>query len=210
MLKNNKYINLISDVAMILSNFILIFLQGKIMYRTGFSIIFTTAVFSGYIYWIFSNKSKFKILVNIIFVLLILMQTRTLNQYFYNDYKRYEKDKVVANQIGLDIVRNYDYKEKKIIYFIPKNTAENYFQINEDNGSSIYIWGFYGFEQYSVEITKFINNFGYNFENSTIEDYKNAREKYDKIDMKSEEKSKPIIEIDNYIIINLQKYGLFL
>lgn len=60
-----------------------------------------------------------------------------------------------------------------------------------------------------TETTKFINNFGYNFQyNSEAENYDEFRrtffEKYD--DLIQEKIKEEIIEVDNYIIVNVSNY----
>ena len=49
------------------------------------------------------QQEEMKYVLTIFLVWLIIIQTRTLNQYFYNDYKRYEKE-----------ISEYEYQNKLI------------------------------------------------------------------------------------------------
>lgn len=197
---------IITVLGIILSNFILIIIQlVSILYRTQFSFIITTAFLCMYIYTILKDKKILKYIINVIAILLIIWQTRMLNQYFYNDYKRYEREKNVANDIALNIVKQYDY-ESKPICFIKNKKTQDIFKINKDNGNYVIGWGVKAFEIKGFEIIKFINDLGYNFICATNEQSDEAIEKYNNLEQ--DQKEEAVIEIDNYIIVNLDFYNL--
>lgn len=199
--KINQNNRLFVTLAIIFSNFILIIVQVKLLYRTQFSWILTVAFFSIYIYKTFENKKILKNIISILFVFLIIYQTRYLSQLFYEDYQRYEKDKIIANSVAIDIVKNTDYENKPIMYIKElKNTITT---TNLDT-KSIIDWGLNAFNEKGTEITKFINNFGYEFIIITEEQYIEAKKQYDNLDEKT--KNQNIIELENYIIVNLEKY----
>ena len=75
---------------------------------------------------------------------------------------------------------------------------------NYDNGYSVFLWGLNAFEKKGEEITKFINYFGYEFLIATQEQYEDATEQYN--ELTDEEKKNNIVELENYIIVNLEKY----
>lgn len=199
--KTNKNNRMLVTLAIIFSNFILIVVQVKLLYRTQFSWILTTAFFALYIYKIFANKKVLKYIINIVFVFLIIYQTRNLSQLFYEDYKRFEKDKTMANQIAIDLVQNTDYENKPIAYI--KELEDTITTTNIDT-KNIIDWGLNAFNENGTEITKFINNFGYTFLNISKEEYTQAKEQYELLD--EETKNKNIIELEDYIIVNLEKY----
>lgn len=199
--KINKNNRLLITLAIIFSNFVLIVVQVKLLYRTQFSWILTTAFFGLYIYKTFANKKVLKYIINIGFVFLIICQTRNLNQLFYQDYQRYEKDKMLANEIAMDIVKDTDYKNKPIVYI--KELKDTITTTNIDT-KSVIDWGLNAFNENGAEITKFINNFGYTFLTISKEEYTEAKEQYEMLD--EETKNKNIIELEDYIIVNLEKY----
>ena len=132
---------------------------------------------------------------------LIICQTRNLNQLFYQDYQRYEKDKMIANEIAMDIVKDTDYENKPIAYI--KELKDTITTTNIDT-KSVIDWGLNAFNENGTELTKFINNFGYTFLTVSKEEYKEAKELYEVLD--EETKNKNIIELEDYIIVNLEKY----
>lgn len=197
----NKNERLITMLLIVFSNFILIIMQVEILYRIQFSWILTKAFLVLYIYKIFENKKILKYIINIVIVFLIIFQTRNLNQIFYEDYKRYEKEKTIANEIAMDIVRKTDYENKPIAYM---NSLKNMDQTDNEDIKSIINWGAIAFYEKGTEATKFINNFGYNFLSISKEEYEEAKEQYEVLD--EETKNKNIIELQDYIIVNLEKY----
>ena len=199
--KTKKNGRLLAISFMIFSNLILIIMQVKILYRTQFSWILTTAFLILYLYKIVRNKKVLKYIVDVIIVLLIIYQTRNLNQIFYKDYKRFEKDKNIANEIIMDIVKETDYKDKPIAYINSLGSVE---QSGNDDIKSIMTWGFDAFHEKGIEITKFINNMGYDFLTISNEKYEEALKQYKLLD--AETKNKCVIELNDYIIVNLEKY----
>ena len=196
----NKNGRLITMLLIIFSNLILIIMKVEILYRIQFSWILTTAFLVLYIYKIFENKKIFKYIINIVIVFLIIFQTRNLNQIFYKDYKRFEKEKAIANEIAMDIIKETDYENKPIAYI---NTLDMS-QSNNEDIESIINWGVGAFYEKGTEITKFINNFGYDFLSISKEEYEEVKEQYEVLD--EETKNKKIIELQDYIIVNLEKY----
>lgn len=207
-IKKKQIFKILIILCIILTNFILIFTQAKIMFRTQFSWILTIAFEVYIIYKTLNNIKYTKYIVNIVVILMILMQSRELSQLFYNDYKRYEKDKVVANEIAIDLERETNYKEKYIVYYADDKERKTIFSIGQDNGTSIISWGVVAFDELATETTDFINSLGYEFlyptRNMSLEELK---EVYENLDDKTKEKN--VIELEDYIIVNLDKYGLF-
>lgn len=211
LIKTSKVSRMVMFLGIIFTNFILIILQFKVLYRIQFSWVLTSAFLGMYIYQTLCDKKILKYVINIIAILLIVIQTRTLNQYFYNDYKRYEKEKLIANDIALEVVKNCDYKNKPLVYITRKTGdekgKENEFLINNDNGKSVIEWGMEAFCEYEIETTDFINELGYNFLYTSKEQIQSTVEKYNNLD--EETKKQTIIELDDCIIVDLDKYYLF-
>ncbi len=186
---------------MIFSNLILIIIQIKIMYRIEFSWILTTAFLILYLYKIVENRKTLKYVVNIIIIFLIIFQTKNLNQIFYKEYIRFEKEKNVATEIATDITKNTNYENKPIVYV---NTLKNIKQDNNEDIKSIINCGKDAFNECGIETTKFINHMGYNFLVTTKSKYKEMLNQYELLD--DETKNKNIIELEDCIIVNLDKY----
>lgn len=206
-IKNKQISKILIVLGIILTNFILIFAQAKIMFRTQFSWILTITFEIYIIYKTLNNIKYTKHIVNIVVILMILMQSRQLSQLFYNDYKRYEKDKVIANEIAIDLVKETNYKEKYIVYYTYNNERDTIFSTGQDNGTSIISWGVEAFDELATEITDFINSLGYEFLYPTGEmDLEELKAVYESLD--DETKEKNVIELEDYIIVNLDKYEL--
>lgn len=203
-LKTNKLSKLVILVGTFLTNFIFIVLLTILLFRMQFSWIVTTAFMGLYIYQKFTNKEKLKYIINMCAILLIIVQTRMLNQYFYNDYKRYEKEKYIANDIAINVMKTTDYKNKPILCITTEPKDHNIYEINGDNGLRIFQWGITAFDESQTEITKFINEQGYEFLYITDKESKKAKEKFKNLD--EETKNKNIIELDDVIVINLKCY----
>ena len=208
-IKEKQISKILIVIAMILTNFILIFMQANIFFRMQFSWVLTIA-FEVYLIYDAVCKSKIKwskYIVSAMIILLIIVQSRQLNQLFYNDYKRYEHEKVLANEIAIDLVRETNYKEKYIVYYANDIYRNTIFKLDEDD-RSIIAWGAYAFDELAIETTDFINSLGYNFlyPNSEM-DLKQLKQVYE--GLPDEMKNENIIELDEYIIVNLDKYSLF-
>ena len=196
--KENKVFRLLMALGLVTVNFALIILQGTVMLRTEFSWILSSSLISAYIYESLSNKKVLKIISIIVFIWLIIIQTHTINNLFYKEYKRYEYEKQVANDIGLSITKNNDYKTKPVIFI-------NLEQKNNDKGL-VFKWGMTSFLEYGTEITKFINNFGYNLINGSLAEHREAVSEYKNLSI--EERKQTIIETNKYIIVNLENYDI--
>ena len=208
LLKTSNSLRTLSFLGIILSNFIIPILQLEIVHRTLFSLIITIAILGAYIYNYFCTKKNLKYVVNVLTILLVLHQTKLLNDFFVNDYKRYEREKLIANNIAVEIVNNYDYENKPLIFYIEKPTEvqQKYGRIHRENSVSIIWWGISAFAKPQEEAIKFVNYFGYSFKFPTEEQVENANLEYGKLE---EDKKKSIVEFDDYIVVNLEKYDFF-
>ena len=87
--KSKNAFKLFILLGMILSNFILIVLTIMVLYRIQFSWILTTAFLGLYFYCLSRKHKKLHYVVITILIFIIVLQTKNLNQLFFNDYKRY-------------------------------------------------------------------------------------------------------------------------
>ena len=208
LLKTNNSLRTLSFLGMIFANFIIPILQLSIVHRTLFSLIITIAILGAYVYNCFCTKKNLKYVLNICAILLILHESRMLNNFFVNDYKRYEREKVVANSIAIEVVNNYDFENKPLVFYIekPAEVQQKYGRIHKENSISIMWWGLTAFDKPQEETIKFVNYLGYSFKFPTKEQVENAKEEYNNL---KEDEKKNIVEFDNYIVVNLEKYDFF-
>ena len=204
-IKTKKASRLICVLGMILANFVLIVILLTVLFRTQFSWFITTAFMGLYIYQTLYNKKVIGVITKIVLAMLIITQTRLLNQYFYNDYKRYEREKVIANDIALNVIKNCDYKNKPLICLYTQEEKKKY-HINMDNGSSVITWGMAAFKEIQTELTRFINEQGYDFLYITRQQCEKVYEEY--IGFDKETRNRYLIELDDVIIVNLNAYDL--
>lgn len=70
-------------------------------------------------------------------------------------------------------------------------------------GETIIYWSSYAFSEPGVEMTKFINSLGYNFNERQIkiEEYKESLKEYYALDDKTKEQE--IVETDKYIYVKI-------
>ena len=204
LIRTSKSARTIGALGIIFSNFILIAVFLTVLYRMQFSWIVSTGFLGLYVYQSLENRNVLKYISRIAAVLLIIIQTRSLNQYFYNDYKRYEKEKIIANDIAINVMKNCDYKNKPLLCIIQDETKGRKYRINSDNGYSLIKWGVGAFEEYQTELTKFINEQGYNFLYITDDDANAAYTSFYELD--EERKKEYIVELENVIIVNMDYY----
>ena len=201
--KTSKCIKLLLLLGVIFSNFVLIIMQGDIKYRTLFSWSIVTGFLAMYIFININKNKLIKYVVVTAIILVVIVQSRSLNQQFYAEYKKYEKEKALAIEIARDLGEIETCKEKPLVYVITKVNPQ-YYVADSDNGAPVLIWGSRAFGQYGIETTKFINHFGFSFKYATEEDYNQAMQEYEQLD--ETQKDKYLIETSTCIIVNLDKY----
>lgn len=196
----NKNIYLVPILLVILvSCFIINILQAYLILRINTCWIIAIAFFTTYLLSNI-NKETLNLIISAILIIMIFYHTRTMNQLFYNDYTRYEKEANYAYSIAYEIIKTCTDTSKPIVYHYTELNGIHQSQINEVNGKSVFNWGAYGFEIPGMEITKFINSLGFNFNIGN-------KELFDKVqtDIKNNniiiEKNKQIYETDNYILV---------
>lgn len=202
-IKQKQYVSILLMLGIILSNFILIVLQITVMYRIQFSWLLTIGFLGMYIFMQTRKNTILKYITSIILLLLIIIQTNNINNEFYEEHKRFEKEKYIANEIGMDVIECENYEQKKVIFHLEK-LPEYVFDNNIDNKTYVLTWGTFAFREYVAETTKFINNFGYDIKPGTMEEYARITIEYE--DEFNDNKDKKVFEINNYIIVNLYKY----
>ena len=133
-------------LGVIFSSFLLIVVQGVIMYRVQFSWTITVAFLCMYIFVQAKKIKSLKYIVAILLIWLIIIQTNTLNDFFYNEYRRFEREKVAAYEIARDIKNCENYQDKTIVY-IAKERVINQFYYPIDNKTLVLQWGTYAFDE---------------------------------------------------------------
>ena len=199
LIKKKNVIRFLSVMMIIISNLLLIILQGLVLYRTELSFVITIAFAWLYLFQMAFVTKYFRNIFIILTILFTLFQTQVISKMFYTEYKKFEQEKNIATNIGFDVMKNFDYKNKPLLYTGVDNESDNGFVLK---------FGIYAFNEVGVETTKFINNFGFNFK--YVEPTKSKiKEALNELDTLTEEqKENNIVETDKFIIINLSKYGI--
>ena len=197
--KKRNWMILIIYIAMFLSNFAISMLKLEdVLYRTcaswGLFVAFVVTVF----YVICSKYKITKILAGIAICILVLQQSKTLNQLFYNDYTRYQKDLHIAYELIYDLEKDYDISKPLIITGKPYKGIGGYGA--QSNSLSVLWWGQKAFGKNGSEFIKFLNSLGYNFKIPTYEKYEERKSETENMESYPHEGS--IKELDDCIVIN--------
>lgn len=197
--KKKKFILIPLMICVILSNFIINILQVRILYRIDTSWSIAIAFFAVFIL-ININEKTINNIMSALFCIIILFQTKQMNQAFYNDYVRYKKEANYAYSLANGIIAKCEDTNKPLVYLYKKHDGTHQNQINADNGWSLINWSSWAFGEPGSEMTKFINSLGYNFNIATneqrgkvINDLNNSSLK-----LRNDEN---IYETDKYIVI---------
>ncbi len=183
-----------------LSNISLSVMQGTVSpYRT----CMTFALFVGFVFMILYNQisnTSFKKILSLFVFIIVVIQSKNLNQRFYNDYKRYCQDKQVAIQTATII--NYEFDNSKPIVFLGGLGAYPNIEVGQTNGLSVINWGVLAFRENSTELLNFMMMHGYAFNQATDEQVEDAKKK--SADMAVYPKKGYIKEFEDYIAV---KFG---
>lgn len=198
-IKEKRLILIPIMLTIVLSNFIINLLQIRVLYRINTSWSIAIAFFSIFIIMNINDKTINRI-VSAIFCIIVLFQTKQMNQAFYNDYVRYKKDANYGYYLANAIINECTDTTKPVVYLYQKRDGIHQNRINIDNGWSIFDWGAGAFGEPGAEITKFINSLGYNFKIATNEQREEAIYNLysSRFEINSNDK---IYETDKYIVV---------
>ena len=197
--KKKNWMILIIFIAMFLSNFAISMLQlDSVLYRTCTSWGLFVAVIVMVAYKFLSEYKITKILAIIMIGMLVLQQTKTLNQLFYNDYMRYQKDLHIAYELIYDLEKDYDTSKPLVIMGTPYKGIGKYGA--QSNSLSVLWWGKKAFNDNGREFIKFLNSLGYDFKVPTDEEYEKGKIEAEK--MGNYPKAGSIKELEDCIVIN--------
>ena len=190
---------IISYAGMFIVNFSFVFIQlFGVLYRASQSWGLFVAIIIAVAY---NHLSEFKITKNIsifLIFILIMLQTKNLNQLFYNDYIRYQRDLAIAYELIDDLETSYDISKPLVIMGTPKKgIGRSGAQVNS---LSVLWWGKKAFDDNGYEFIKFLNSLGYEFKKPTDEQYGKGLNIYKTMERYPENGS--IRELDDCIIIN--------
>jgi len=200
-IKNKNYSYIILNVIIILTNFSMIFIQTRVLYRTNTSWPMLLAFGILYIILYFRKDNVIENIIITISSFIILFNSMQLTLAFYNDYLRYKREKNIAYDIANTIMRTCEDRKKPLIFIQYDGEGIQGNSINVDNGWSIINWGVSAFGEYGTETVKFINSLGYNFICATNEEYEEGYNEF--IKFQDKYKKDFIIEMDKYIIVKV-------
>lgn len=197
--KKEDITSLLIYIFMVLSNFAISILQLKeVLYRTCISWgLFVAVIF--FVFYIKMSKYKVTKILSIIFItILVLQQSRTLSQLFYNDYLRYQRDLEIAFDLIDDLETDYDISKPLVIMGTPKKGMGKYGA--QVNSLSVLWWGKKAFNDNGAEFIKFLNSLGYDFKRPNDEQYEKG--KVEAETMSEYPKDGSIVELEDCIVIN--------
>ena len=197
--RKKNWMILVIFIAMFLSNFAISILQlDAVLYRTCTSWGLFVAIIVLMLYKFLSEYKITKILACLVIGILVLQQSKTLNQLFYNDYKRYQKDLHIAYDLVYNLEKDYDISKPLVIMGTPYKGMGDYGA--QSYSLSVLWWGKKAFDDKGSEFIKFLNSLGYSFQNPTDEEYEKG--KIEAENMERYPKDGSIRELDDCIIIN--------
>lgn len=200
-IKEKKFLLILLMLAIILSNLAINLLQIRILYRIDTSWCLSIAFFAVFILMNIKDKQINNIL-NVLLAIVIVFHTKTMNQMFYNDYIRYQKEANYAYNIATLIINKCEDTTKPIIYKYDVKKGVHQNRVNQDNGWSLIDWSSWAFNEYGSELTKFINSLGYDFTIATKEQSREAIRSLSESNLDSIEKQ-GVYETEKYIIVNI-------
>ena len=183
-----------------LSNFILLAIMAKNLYR----ICYSWSIFVGFVLFYINesfNGRKSRKAILIILGFIIFMQTQYMNTLFYNDYVGYRRDILYVSNI-INNLQNTCKDLSKPLLFVEDERDLKFkdLEINSDNRFDYIGWGLNSFDGDGSELVKLFNYLGYEFD--VVDDVEKAREIYYELD--NETKSSQIIELDEFIVVKVK------
>lgn len=139
-----------------------------------------------------------RFLVGCLVFFIVFTQTRDLSQWFYNDYKRYEQDKMVAYQVSFTIKGKIGDSVKAVVFIGYANEYPN-IKFNQTNGQSVVRWGGYAFGEHSTELYKFLEMNGQYFTRPTEAQFDKANSRASSMPVWPSDGS--VKEFDDFVVV---------
>ncbi len=197
--KKRNIMIIILYLGMILSNFAIAILQLKgVIYRACTSWGLFVAIIALICYKYVSKYKVTKIMTTIFIFILVLQQTKYLNQMFYNDYIRYQRDLNIAFNLINELEQSYNTNKPLVIMGTPKKSIGK--DGSQVNSLSVLWWGKKAFNDNGAEFIKFLNSLGYNFKRPSDEQYEKG--KVEAETMSSYPQKGSIVELQDCIVVN--------
>ena len=185
--------------VIVISNFLINILQIRVLYRIDTSLSLSIAFLTLYILSFVKEEGLNRILA-VLFCIIIFFQTKSMNQAFYNDYVRYQKEASYGYYLANQIISECEDTKKPLVWIYKEHDGTHQNRMNEDNGWSLISWSSWAFNAPGTEMTKFINSLGYNFTTATAEQIKEAKSNINNFSLEVNN-NKKIYETDKYIIV---------
>lgn len=171
-IKKGDYKLILLFLAVIAASFMLTALQGKLTpFRANQSHMVIVA-FVVFLLCAYAKKWR-KPLILFMVSCLVLIQTKDLSQWFYNDYMRYQQDKTIVITIGNE-VKKLDATKPVVFTGSTYNFYPN-LKNNQTNGMSVIHWGMTALGSDS-ELLKFFHIHGFDLVQSNNEQKVMAKE----------------------------------
>ena len=135
----------------------------------------------------------------ILMILLVINQTRILNNWFVNDYQRYEKDKEIALIVAEDIEREFD--DAKPVVFSGMVSMAPQVKAVSKNGLPFINWGITQGNGRSFDLHTFLYMHGHSFVIATEDQAREGRKLAESMPMYPKEGY--IADTGAYLLVNL-------
>lgn len=189
------------------SNFSVHFIAGEFMYRAAQTCCLFVGVMALLLVAFMEKNRILKSPVYILVSLLILLQIRDMNKWFYNDYSRYQKETFAIHAIATTLEATCDTQKPVIFTNRPKGSfyLDSYCSDGQVNGASMLRWGVGTFgEIESYNMIEIFRLHGYDF--LIPPTYEQAEEAQEiSRAMPNWPKKGSIQEFDTYIVVNFEK-----
>lgn len=160
-IKRKSGLILLLFLGLLLAVFSMSIIKGE---ATPYRMCSSFCIFTGFILMLFAQLLKgkwLKVSYGILMVILVLNQSRALNNWFVNDYQRYEYDKEVLLNVAANIEENHDVS--KPVVFVGTIELAPQIKKGENNGSSFVNWGGFGGPTPGTENLEFLLLHGHEF-----------------------------------------------
>lgn len=213
-IKNKKFIILLFGVGCALSAHSMYFITGNLWIHKR--MIYTTCVFVGFacalLFATVENvhiwKIKLKNIATFIMILIVFYQSKSMNEVFFTDYLRYQRDTFTMNSIALQIEELQKNNSNKPIVFVGALDEYN-LKLGDVVGHSVFMWDRSTSAYYELETNRifdFMNMHGYNIKKAENVDSNKIKEQI--VGMSSYPHNGYAKDCGDYIIVKIGKSKL--
>jgi len=198
-IKKKRPVLLLLLLGFMLSVASLALVKGHVIPYRACATFALVVAFTGLLLMLLIKKSWLNMAFSILMIILVLNQTRILNDWFVNDYNRYQKDKEIALNIAEDIEREFDCS--KPVIFSGSIALAPQVRMVSMNGYPFTNWGVTQGNWRGYDYHTFLYYHGHQFKIASQEQAREAQVVAQT--MVQYPKSGYIADIGEYLVVNL-------